>query len=485
MKKVLVAIIVSFAICFSFPSASKSTEVKVEGRQLLVDSVPFTVRGVCFGSTPVGEGWYPLYDWSKDPDLYNIDFPLIKAMGGNTIRIYDPPSEVAALDAAYENGIYVIMTWKVAKADFSVQSVRDEEKADFLNMVNDWKDHPAILMWCLGNEQNAPWNHEEDVKDWYSLVNECAQASHELEGDNFHPVTTGNWEIFNIGDAAELADDANMPYLDVWSVQVYRGNSFYDLFTEYKGKSEKPLCITEYGCDSWDSIKLQENQGAHAEVLSNLWTHIKHNLSAFNSNRVCIGGTLHMWADDWSRDQNGTPDWVHNTEGRGSLDNIYDSAPGLENWNDEWCGVVSLLTNSYQKIPKKAYYALRKHWTGEDYLEEVPLFISAVKNYANPFNPYQNKTRIEFTLNRIADIKVEIYDIAGKLVCSWSEIEEDVISRIYWNGLYSEINYQIYWDGRDKNNHVVANGVYICRIKAKAKNENLTEVKYRRIMVLK
>ncbi len=483
MKKA-VAIILFLAISFSCPTVCKATKVKVRGRQLLVDDVPFTVKGVCFGSTPVGEGWYPLYDWSKDPDLYNIDFPLIKAMGGNTIRIYDSPTETTALDAAYDNGIYVIMTLKVAQLDFGIPSLREEVEANFKNMVGQWKDHPAILMWCLGNEQNASWNHFGDIKDWYSLVNECAQASHELEGANFHPVTTGNLEEFNIGDASKLAHDNNMPYLDVWSVQVYRGSSFYNLFSSYTSKSTKPLCITEYGCDSWDAVKNKPNEGAQAEVLCNLWTQIEQNLSTFDSNRVCIGGTLHMWADDWCRNQNGSPDCTHDPEGIGHASNLYDSAVA-QNWNDEWCGVVSIFPNTYDKIPKKSYYVLRKLWTGEDYLEDAPLFVGEVKNYSNPFSPYRGNTRIEFTLNRLADIKIEIYDIAGKRVRSWSETEENVVSRIYWNGLHSEITYQIYWDGRDKDNRVVANGVYVCRIKAKAKDENLTEVKYRRIMVLK
>jgi hypothetical protein len=489
MKKV-VAIISFLIISLCCSAICKATEVKVSGRQLLVDDVPFTVKGVCFGSTPVGKGWYPQYDWSKDPDLYNVDFPLIKAMGGNTIRIYDSPTEIAALDAAYDNGIYVIMTLKVAQLDFGIPSVREEVEENFKNMVNQWKGHPAILMWCLGNEQNASWNHVGDIKDWYSLVNECAQTSHELEEGNFHPVTTGNWKLDNIGDHYFLAHDDDMPYLDVWSAQIYEGSSFFATFSDYTPKSTKPLCITEYGCDSWDAVKNKPNEGAQAEVFCNLWTQIEQNLSTFDSNRVCIGGTLHMWADDWCRNQSGSPDWTHDTTPTDDpLHNLYDSynpTGGLiKNWNEEWCGVVSIFPNTYDKIPKKSYYALRKLWTGEDYLEETPLFVRGVKNYANPFSPYRGNTRIEFTLNRLSDIKIEIYDIAGKRVCSWAEVESNVISRIYWNGLHTEITYQIYWDGRDKDNRVVANGVYVCRIKAKVKNENLTEVKYRRIMVLK
>lgn len=450
------------------PVFCEATKVEVRGRQLLVNDVPFTVKGVCFGSTPVGKGWYPRYDWSTDPDLYNIDFPLIKAMGGNTIRIYDPPNDVAAMDAAYNNGIYVIMTLKVGKKDFSDSNVRNDFKTTFLDMVNTWKDHPAILMWCLGNEQNYEWNYVGDIKDWYSLVNECAEESHKID---YHPVTTANGEIKEIGDVSKLADDSNMSHLDVWSVQIYRGSSFYNLFSDYAEKSEKALCITEYGCDSWDSVRNKENQDAQANVHYNLWNEIERNLSALDSTKVCIGGTLHMWADDWCRYQNGNPDWLHDTTGRGHTDNLYDSAVS-ENWNDEWCGVVSIAQGTYEKTPKEAYYVLRSLWANQGYIkkEEVPLFITEVKNYPNPFNPYHGKTRIEFALNRPADIEIKVYDIASRLVYSYREPK-------------SEVSYQIYWNGQDREDNVVANGVYICRIKAE--NENMSEVKYRRIMVIK
>ncbi len=452
--------------CEAVPS-----KVEVQGRQLLVEGEPFAIRGVDFGSTPVGEGWYPRYDWSTDPDLYNIDFPLIKAMGGNAIRIYDPPNAEEALDAAYNNGIYVIMTLKGDKKDFSDTGVRNSFKTQFLAMVNKWKDHPAVLMWCLGNEQNYNWNYAGDVKYWYSLVDECAEASHNLEGANFHPVTTANGEISEIGNADKLADDANMTHLDVWSTQVYRGRSFYDLFSDYAEKSSKPLCITEYGCDSWDAVQNIENQDAQAQVHYNLWLEVENNLSTSNAEKVCIGGTLHMWADDWSRYQNGAVNSVHDTIGRGHTANLYDSS-AADNWNDEWTGIVSVSPGTYEKTPKEAYYVLKSLWSGQGYIKKtgVLLFISEVKNYPNPFSPYRGKTRIEFELNRPADIELEIYDITNSLVYSHNESPKDV-------------SLQIYWDGKDKDNNIVVNGLYICRIKAE--NENSSEVKYRRILVIK
>src|SRR5438045_2141673 len=66
----------------------------------------------------------------------------------NTVRLVIDPgtdaSGTAVLDQLYANGIMVIMTV--------------DEGADNLTrvsqVVNFYKDHPAILMWMLGNEWN-------------------------------------------------------------------------------------------------------------------------------------------------------------------------------------------------------------------------------------------------------------------------------------------------------------------------------------------
>ena len=260
-----------------------ATEVKVVGRQLFVDDNLFTVKGVCYSPIPVGE--YHTYDWSSYSDNYGKDFALLRAMGCNTIKIYKPPTQIAAMDAAYLNGIYVIMDYSISwSADVSNQATRDNIKSGFLDMVNTWKDHPAVLMWNLGNEMNA---HVSSLSDWYSLVNECAQAAHNVDPN--HPVTAACQDVGGGIETQIGSYDSSVPDMDIWSVQLYRGDSFGNLFTSFAGKSSKPLLLTEFGCDAYNGTIGSEDQDTQSTYIDSQWAEIKNNLSSTNSSKVSIG----------------------------------------------------------------------------------------------------------------------------------------------------------------------------------------------------
>jgi len=63
------------------------TRVWVSGRQLLVEGVPFTIKGVDYSPTPYGEG--PGFDWWAAENTYRWDFPMLREMGANTILTYN------------------------------------------------------------------------------------------------------------------------------------------------------------------------------------------------------------------------------------------------------------------------------------------------------------------------------------------------------------------------------------------------------------
>jgi hypothetical protein len=324
-----------------------ATEVKVVGRQLFVDDNLFTVKGVCYSPTPVGEDYG--YDWSSYPDNYVKDFSLLRAMGCNTIRTYKPTTQMAAMDTAYINGIYVIMGYSISwSADVSDPDTRESIKNGFLDMVNTWKDHPAVLMWNLGNEMNA---HVSSLSDWYSLVNECAQAAQNVDPN--HPVTAACQDV---GEGEIGIYDSSVPDMDIWSVQVYRGASFGGLFTSFASKSSKPLLLTEFGCDAYNGTLQSEDQATQATYIDSQWTEIKNNLSSTNASNVSIGGCVFEWSDEW---------WKHS----GGLNSVHDTEsdwinPGYSdpNMNEEWWGIVSVTTGTYHKTQRQAWFTLQAWW---------------------------------------------------------------------------------------------------------------------------
>ncbi len=69
-------------------------------------------------------------------------------------------------------------------------------------------------------------------------------------------------------------------------------------------------------------------------------------------------------------------------------------------------------------------------------------------NYPNPFNP---TTTISYDLPSATRVNITIFDVAGRMITT-------VIDEIQAPG-----NHQAVWDGKDRNGHVVASGVYFYR----------------------
>ncbi len=334
-------------------------QVEVDGRQLLVNGEVFTVKGVSAEFTPVGQ-YGSGYDWSLFPENYTPDIPIIRDMGANVIRTYhNRPTQIEALDNLYDQEIYVIMGFPVDTVygsgqvvDFRNDTVRENIKARFLDMVEHWKDHPAILMWCFGNEINrAIENEVEDLRHaWYSLVNECAQEAHSL--DNSHLITTANSDqvVWDIGNPAINADDASLEHLDLWSVQLYRGLTFGDAFINYENLSNKPLLISEFGCDAWNGLIGEEDEEMQADYLDSQWSHISENLSSIDESNVCVGGIVFSWRDGWWKSTYGTP-FTHDT-----LADWYNGAYEDPNMNEEWWGVVAISENPEERIIREGYF---------------------------------------------------------------------------------------------------------------------------------
>jgi len=327
-----------------------ATEVRVVGRQLFVDDNLFAVKGVCYSPTPVGED--SGYDWSSDADNYGKDFALLRAMGCNTIKIYKPPTQIAAMDAAYLNGLYVIMDYSISwSADVSDPATRESIKNGFLDMVNIWKDHPAVLMWNLGNEMNA---HVSSLSDWYSLVNECAQAAHNVDPN--HPVTAACQDVTGGIEGEIEIYDSSVPDMDIWSVQLYRGDSFGNLFTSFASKSSKPLLLTEFGCDAYNGTIGSEDQDTQSTYIDSQWAEINNNLSSTISSNVSIGGCVFEWSDEWWKHSGGSNS-VHDTATDWPNPNYSDP-----NMNEEWWGIVSIAPGTYHKTQRQAWYTLQAWW---------------------------------------------------------------------------------------------------------------------------
>jgi hypothetical protein len=360
-----------------------TTTVTVSGHHLTVDGEPFIIKGVGYAPTPIGDDPetsppYGDYFTTNYSAVYSRDLPLLREMGANTIRLWGwkfDADHSDFLDAAFNNGVrpmYVVAPyWLDASLDISDPSIRQAIKAEFTQMVAIHKDHPAILMWVIGNELNAPWMFG-DSDDLFSLIDEMAQAAHEEEGDSYHPVTTPLADINMISTIASR--DPEVPNLDVWSVQAYRGASFGSLFSDYAGVSDKPLVITEYGIDAYDDEGADEyeNMGIPYQALyaESLWYEIEAHSD------ICSGGSIMAYSDEWWKGRHGHSDSNH--PNCPDFDPAFHSPCGYPSGahpdgysNEEWWGIMRTVDGGAGldvMQPRSVYRTLQALWTHWVYL---------------------------------------------------------------------------------------------------------------------
>ncbi len=313
------------------------TSVVLNGSQIIVDGEPFYIKGVCWNPVTKGESHPGGLDYLGTVEE---DARLMREAGINVVRTYAPIIDNDVLDVLYENGIYVINT-VYSNGGSSVTSA-----SSYVNMV---KDHPAILMWSIGNEWNYNGLYNDmtfnEAKD---RVNEVAALIQDI--DIYHPVAT---VYGHVPTGATIND---MPDIDIWGLNMYSGLTFGSVFDVWEMTSYKPMFIAEYGADAWNTSTGQLDEDAQAEATRILTELIMENSSVLDSDNVSIGGTIFEFTDEWWKDGSGTLD-THDNGGSAP-----GSGPYPDNvFNEEYWGILDIDRN-----PRPAYYALQELFTSED-----------------------------------------------------------------------------------------------------------------------
>lgn len=393
---VLIALLVISGVILMRLSKKGMTYINkpdAETYQLIVDGKPFIIKGACYSPIPPGESY--LYNWWGDHRKpWMKDGKLMKEMGINTIRIYEPggnPDQVKeVISDLYEN--FKIRTilghglgfWDYPHANYAKPDLQMRIKKEVYRMVKTYKDEPGILAWALGNETNYsfdgsinPWSTPSldripnsydrkiaKAKIYYTFVNELAKIVKKV--DPTRPVGFGNGELGSIEVAKECCPD-----VDFVGIIIYRGKSFGSLFRQLREKFAKPCIMIEFGCDSYNATLQKPDEDNQTLFLKQLWTEILNNTYAGKGEKNCLGGTVFEWNDEWWKHQTDNPStWkVHDTGASWSNGSYYFDihAPGGLNMNEEWFGIISLSSEKDEnglnkRIPKKAYNTLKEMW---------------------------------------------------------------------------------------------------------------------------
>jgi len=311
--------------------------VKVFKRKILVNNLDYSIKGVCYHPVPKGS--------ANKRDFGNLkeDILLMQDAGINTIRVYAPIDNIDVLDQLAAAEIRVIIGF-----GYKQEGKYDIESGTFIDYVNTYKNHKAILMWELGNEYNYhPEWFKGDIKNWYGALNEAAALIH--ENDSNHPVTTAHGDLPN-----SLALSLS-PNIDVWGMNVYRWDKPASIFKEWEAVSNKPMYLSEAGGDSFMTITVDgyekgENQKAQADANANILKEV------FENTNLCAGVTLFSFTDGWWKAGN-----YDKQDPGGSAPNSsgvpYDGSP-----NEEYWGIVDIDRNKKKTFDavKNAYKNVKK-----------------------------------------------------------------------------------------------------------------------------
>lgn len=296
--------------------------VKVSGRHVLVGDKPYLIKGVCYN--PVSKGSH-----QRNFDQLDRDLLLMKEAGINAVRVYSPIDDKAVLDKFAAADIRVITGF-----GYNQNGYFDILSGSFIDYVEKYKSHPAILFWELGNEYNYhPEWFDGDIINWYTALNDAAAQIHRI--DPSHPAATAHGEL---PDSLALAIS---PEVDIWGMNVYRWDSPEEIFHQWRAESDKPMYLSEAGADSYMAVSRDGyDEGENQRAQANAVKHILHDV--FQNTDVCSGVALFSFADEWWKA--GDAD-THDTGGHapGSSGVPYDGAA-----NEEYWGIVTVDGNKKQ-----------------------------------------------------------------------------------------------------------------------------------------
>lgn len=359
-----------------------------QGAKLLVNGSEFIVNGMNWDYFPVGTNY--TYNFWSQTDAFikqalDEEMSLLKNMGVNTIRVYTgmPKKWIEYVYATH--GIYTMLNHSFGRygLDLNGGYIPNTEYADpavralLLKQVTDlaaeYKDTKGLLLFLLGNEnnyglfwdgaetENIPMPERVSTKRavaMYKLFNEAAVEMKKIDGS--HPIAFCNGDLMYLDIINKECQD-----FDIFATNVYRGQSFGDLFERVKNEYGKPVLFAEFGADAFNAVTNQEDQTSQAYYLYNQWKEIYQNTAGLGKAQNAIGGFTFQFSDGWWKYGQTSGLDVHDSNASWSNGGyMRDFEQGQNNMNEEWFGICAKgPTNEkgfYELFPRSAYYVLKE-----------------------------------------------------------------------------------------------------------------------------
>jgi hypothetical protein len=224
----------------------------------------------------------------------------LKQYGGNSIRTNSKPE---ILDKAHSLGLTALVGLPVKAErdgmDYDDAEAVKQQHEKVLEIVRKTKDHPAVLMWALGNELDfiqANVKEHYNVKVW-DAVNALAVEIHRIDPN--HPVMTvvGSIDQDKMKDLLKQA-----PALDLLGINEYGDLEKIPAWLRQYGW-KKPYAVTEWGPTGfWQvpktawKVPIEETSSMKAVKYKE-----RYEQTIAGDKAMCIGSYVFLWRQHQER----------------------------------------------------------------------------------------------------------------------------------------------------------------------------------------
>jgi hypothetical protein len=277
------------------------------------------------------------------------EIPSLAEHNGNSFRTWrtDNGKQTAQeiLDEAHKHGLLVTMGIEVARErhgfDYNDAAAVKEQYDRIEKEITPLKDHPALLMWAVGNELN----HESTNPKVWDAVNELSKMIHRIDPNHLTTTTLAGINQKYVNYIKERCTD-----IDLLSFQVYGDLEQLPKMVK-KYNWEGAYMVTEWGATGhWEVAKT--SWGAPIEDNSTVKAnnYLKRYRKGVETNTTqCVGSYVFLWGQKQER----TPTWYGIFLEDGKETEAVDVMHYL--WNESWPTNKTPQVVSFELNGKNAY----------------------------------------------------------------------------------------------------------------------------------
>ena len=267
---------------------------------------------------------------------------ILKNMGCNAVRTSHNMPAPELVQACDEMGIMLMLEsfdeWKAAKVENGYHQFFDEwVEKDLVNLIRHYRNHPSVVMWCIGNEVPDQWNGNRGPKLSRRLQDICHRE------DPTRPVTQGM-------DAPDAVVNNNMAaVMDVAGFN-YRPHRYPENYQKLPQQiilgSETASTLSARGVYKFPVQR--QSMRRYAD----------HQASSYDVEHC---GWSNLPEDDWIWHED--KPWAIGEFVWTGFDYLGEPTPYYSDWpsHSSLFGIVDLAG-----LPKDRYYLYRSHWNQQE-----------------------------------------------------------------------------------------------------------------------